>query len=87
MNADLGCRSSSGAPTCRARGSPGHLTDSRVRFPVTSPIQNAPFGHVAIASPTQSTLFREGNTPRMRLSVMCRGQNAVFREAASRLPR
>ena len=30
-----------------------------MRFSVTSPAQNAPFGHVAVASPAQSAVFRE----------------------------
>ena len=32
---------------------------TKVRFSVTSPAQNAPFGHVATASPAQSAVFRE----------------------------
>ena len=31
----------------------------KMRFSVTSPVQSAPFGHVAVASPAQSALFRE----------------------------
>ncbi len=31
----------------------------KVRLSVTSPAQNAPFGHVAVASLVQSALFRE----------------------------
>ena len=31
----------------------------RMRFSVTSPVQNAPFGHVAVASPVQNALLRE----------------------------
>ena len=31
----------------------------KVRFAVTSPVQNAPFGHVEVASPVQSAVFRE----------------------------
>ena len=30
-----------------------------MRFSVTSPTQNAPFGHVAVASRVQNALFRE----------------------------
>ena len=35
----------------------------KVRFSVTSPAQSAPFGHVAVASPVQSAVFRESETP------------------------
>ena len=31
----------------------------KVRFSVMSPVQNAPFGHVAVASLVQTALFRE----------------------------
>ena len=31
----------------------------KMRFSVTSPVQSAPFGHVAIASPAQNALLRE----------------------------
>ncbi len=30
-----------------------------MRLSVTSPVQNAPFGHVAVASPVQNALLRE----------------------------
>ena len=35
----------------------------KVSFCVTSPAQNAPFGHVEVASPVQNALFRESETP------------------------
>ena len=35
----------------------------KVRFSVTSPAQSAPFGYVAVASPVQSAVFRESETP------------------------
>ena len=59
-------------------------------FSVTSPAQNAPFGHVEVASPAQNALLREGDTYRVRLyvsrrcrmrfSVRVRPQSALFRE-------
>ena len=41
----------------------------KMRFSVTSPAQNAPFGHVAVASLVQNAPFREAAV-----------QSAVFRE-------
>ena len=40
----------------------GHIVREQygeMRFSVTSPVQNAPFGHVEVASPAQSAVFRE----------------------------
>jgi len=51
-----------------------------MRFPVTSPAQNAPFGHVEVASPAQNALLREGDTYRVRLYVSRRVQTALLRE-------
>ena len=42
---------------CRVR--PLVRPTRKVRFSVTPPVQNAPFGHVEVASPVQSVLFRE----------------------------
>ena len=42
---------------CRMR--PLVRRSRRVRFSVTSPVQSAPFGHVAVASLVQNALFRE----------------------------
>ncbi len=42
---------------CRTR--PLVRPTRKVRLSVTSPAQNAPFGHVAVASLVQSALFRE----------------------------
>ena len=42
---------------CRTR--PLVRPTRKVRFSVTSPAQNAPFGHVAVASLVQNALFRE----------------------------
>ena len=44
-------------PACRMR--PLVRPARKVRLSVTSPAQNAPFGHVAVASPVQSAVFRE----------------------------
>ena len=59
----------------------------KVRFSVTSPVQNAPFGHVAVASPVQNALLRESDTPRVRFYVRPSAQNAPLREVAPRLRR
>ncbi len=48
-------------PACRVR--PLVRPTRKVRFSVTSPAQSAPFGHVAVASPVQSAVFRESETP------------------------
>ena len=55
----------------------------RMRFSVTSPVQNAPFGHVEVASPVQSVLFRESDTPRVRLCVSRRLQSGALVYAAA----
>ena len=44
-------------PACKVR--PLVRPARKVRFSVTSPVQNAPFGHVAVASPVQNALLRE----------------------------
>ena len=46
---------------CRVR--PLVRPTRKVRFSVTSPAQNTPFGHVEVASPVQSAVFREGPSP------------------------
>ena len=53
---------------CRVRPLVGPAR--KVRFSVTSPVQSAPFGHVAVASPVQNALLRE-----------TAGQTALLREA------
>ena len=37
--------------------------DTLPSFFKAPPVQNTPLGHVAMASPTQSASFREGDTP------------------------
>ena len=44
-------------PACRMR--PLVRPTRKVRLSVTLPVQNAPFGHVAVASLVQTALFRE----------------------------
>ena len=44
-------------PACRMR--PLVRPTRKMRFSVTSPVQNAPFGHVAVASLVQNAPFRE----------------------------
>ena len=44
-------------PACRVR--PLVRPTRKVRLSVTSPVQNAPLGHVAVASSAQSAVFRE----------------------------
>ena len=80
---------------CRVR--PLVRPTRKVRFSVTSPVQSAPFGHVAIASPAQSAPFghvavaspaqsapfRESDTPRVRLCVRRRLQSGAHVYAAA----
>ena len=44
-------------PACRAR--PSVRPTRKMRLSVTSPVQSAPLGHVAVASLVQNALFRE----------------------------
>ena len=44
-------------PACRVR--PLVRPTRKVRLSVTSPVQSAPLGHVAVASSAQSVVFRE----------------------------
>ena len=59
----------------------------KMRLSMTSPVQNAPFGHVAVASPVQNALLRESDTPRLRFYVRPSAQNAPLREVSPRLRR
>ena len=56
-------RATMGMQECTQIGENGLSTQPplacRMRLSVTSPAQNAPLGHVAVASPVQSALFRE----------------------------
>ena len=42
-----------------------------MRFSVTSPVQNAPFGHVEVASSVQSAVFRESPVASWGTCVHC----------------
>ena len=55
----------------------------KMRLSVTSPVQNAPLGHVAVASSAQSAPFRESDTPRVRLSVSRRLQSGAHVHAVA----
>ena len=44
----------------------------RLRFSVTSPVQNAPFGHVEVASPAQSASLRKSPVAEWGTCVRCR---------------
>ena len=48
-------------PACRVR--PLVRPTRKMRLSVTSPVQSAPLGHVAVASLVQNALFRESETP------------------------
>ena len=68
-------------PACRGR--PLVRPTRKVRLSVTSPVQNAPLGHVAVASSAQSAPFRESDTPRVRLSVSRRLQSGAHVHAVA----